>query len=67
VKNFKSRALLRHETFNGYMKKFDALSGRFRHSVERFENCFEAVCVVCQYQIEIESPLFDIIVEGMFD
>jgi hypothetical protein len=64
---FKSRALLRHETFNGHMKKFDCLSGKIRHNVERFENCFEAVCVVCQYQIEIESPLFYVIVEGMFD
>jgi hypothetical protein len=67
VRMFKSRALLRHETFNGHMKKFDCLSGRFRHSVERFENCFEAVCVICQHQIEIESPLFDVIAEGMFD
>jgi hypothetical protein len=67
VRLFKSRALKRHETFNGLMKNFDSLSGRFRHSVARFENCFEAVCVICQYQIEIELPLFDIIVEGMFD
>jgi hypothetical protein len=67
VRLFKSRALKRHETFNGIMKNFDSLSGRFRHSVARFENCFEAVCVICQYQIEIELPLFDIIAEGMFD
>ena len=67
VRLFKSRALKRQETFNGLMKNFDSLSGRFRHSVARFENCFEAVCVICQYQIEIELPLFDIIVEGMFD
>jgi hypothetical protein len=67
VRLFKSRALKRHETFNGLMKNFDSLSGRFRHSIPRFENCFEAICVICQYQIEIETPLFDIIVEGMFD
>jgi hypothetical protein len=68
VRLFKSRALKRHETFNGLsMKNFDCLSGPFRHSVDRLENCFEAICVVCQYQIEIETPLFDIIVQGMFD
>jgi hypothetical protein len=46
VAKFKSRALKRHETFNGRTKLFDCLSGRFRHSVDRFKNCFEAVCVI---------------------
>jgi hypothetical protein len=68
VRLFKSRVLKQHETFNGHMKNFDSLSGRFCHSVDRFENCFEVICVACQYQIEIETPLFDIIVQGiMFD
>jgi hypothetical protein len=67
VAKFKSRALKRHETFNGRTKVFDCLSGRFRHSTDRFKNCFEAVCVIVQYQIEIDDPMFDIIVEGMFD
>jgi hypothetical protein len=67
VAKFKSRALKRHETFNGQTKLFDCLSGRFRHSVDRFKNCFDAVCVLCQYQIEIDDPMFDIIVDGMFD
>ena len=67
VKLFKSRALKRHETFNGLMKRFDCLNGRFRHSIKRFKCCFEAVGVICQYQIEIDHPLFDIIVDGMFE
>jgi hypothetical protein len=40
VKRFKSRALKCHERFNGYTKAFDCLSGRFRHSTDRFANCF---------------------------
>ena len=48
-------------------KVFDCLSGRFRSSVEKFATCFEAVVVICQYMIENDQPLFDIVIEGMFD
>jgi hypothetical protein len=65
VKRFKSRALKRHERFNGYTKAFDCLSGRFRHSTDRFANCFEAVCVICQYQVENGYDLYDILLEDM--
>lgn len=67
VKLFKSRALKRHETFNGMTKNFDCLSGRFRHNQDKFALCFEAVCVICQYQCELTDPLYDIIIEGMVD
>jgi hypothetical protein len=66
VKIFKSRALTRHETFNNLTKRFNILSGRFRHSPARFGTCFEAICVICQYQIENGSELFDILVEAVF-
>jgi hypothetical protein len=65
VKLFKSRALKRHETFNGHTKVFDCLNGRFRHSLGRFANCFEAVCVLCQYQIEIDKPLFKVLIQDV--
>jgi hypothetical protein len=65
VKLFKSRALKRQEKFNGHIKTFHALDGRFRHSIGRFKSVFEAVCVICQYQIETDKPLFDILVEGI--
>jgi len=65
VKKFKSRALKRHETFNGMTKRFNCLSGRFRHSVDRFGTCFEAICVICQYQIE-KDPLYDVLIDGVF-
>ena len=66
VKKFKSRALKRHENFNGMTKTFECLSGRFHHSLDRFKTCFEAVCVVCQYQLELGNPLYDILIAGVF-
>jgi len=66
-RKFKSRALKRHERFNGLTKAFDCLSGRFRHKTSRFKTCFEAVCVICQYQIETDYPLFNILIEELMD
>jgi hypothetical protein len=59
--------LKRHERFNGLTKAFDCLSGRFRHSVDRFGNCFETVCVICQYQIEMDCPLFEVLIEELME
>ena len=67
VKKFKSRALKRHETFNGMTKRFDCLDGRFWHEPKKFATCFEAVCVLCQYQLEYELPLFDVLIEDIMD
>lgn len=65
VKMFKSRALKRHEKFNGMIKTFDCLKGRFRHSVGRFEQCMESVCVICQYKVEMGEPLYDVLIESV--
>jgi hypothetical protein len=65
VKLFKSRALKRQEKFNGHIKTFRSLEGRFCYSIGRFKSVFEAVCVICQYQIETDKPLYDILVEGI--
>ena len=65
VKKFKSRALKRHEKFNGMIKHFECLTGRFRHSATRFRQCMEAVCVICQYKMEMGMPLFDILIESV--
>jgi hypothetical protein len=68
VRKFKSRALKRHEKFNGYTKVFGILHQRFRHSVPRFTLAFEAVCVICQYQLDCSDKyLFDILVEDIFE
>jgi hypothetical protein len=66
VRKFKSRALKRHEKLNGYTKRYDCLSGRFRHSPEKFCLCFEAVCVIVQYQLDVgQDYLFDIFLEDV--
>jgi DDE superfamily endonuclease len=66
VRKFKGRALKRHEKFNGHIKTFECTSSRFRHGQDKFKDCFEAVCVVCQYVIEIDIPLYDILIEDVF-
>jgi hypothetical protein len=47
VKEFKRRALWRHESFNSLLKQFAILDGRFRHSGrEKFETVFDAIAVI---------------------
>jgi hypothetical protein len=65
VKKFKSRALKRHEKFNGRIKTFDCLTGRFRHNRSKFEACVESVCVILQYDIELGNPLFEILIDDL--
>ena len=65
VKKFKSRALHRHEDFNGMTKTFRILSGRFRHGVGKIARAFESVAVICQYKIEADEPLYDVLVEDI--
>lgn len=61
LKQFKSRAQMRHEQFNGMLKEFSSLDNQFRHSQMKFDVCFEAVCVICQYRMEHGEPLFDLL------
>ena len=65
TKKFKRRAQRRHEVFNGMIKTFECLSVRFRHGRDKFKLCFEAVCVIGQYQMENGQPLYNVFVEGM--
>lgn len=65
VKKFKRRALKRQEKFNGMTKAFECLSSRFDHPIQRFAPCFEAVSVICQYQMRYGTPLYNILIEGM--
>jgi hypothetical protein len=58
LNNFKSRARLRHETFNGRLKFFNVLSDTFRHGFDNHRFVFEAVVVIVQYQMENGSPIF---------
>jgi hypothetical protein len=60
VKEFKRRTLARHESFNGRLKNFKILDTRFRHGMKEHKIVFEAIAVICQYQMENESPLFTV-------
>jgi len=60
AREFKSRALARHESFNGVIKQFQCLARRFRHGMKKHKMCFEAACVIGVYMIEDDRPLFDV-------
>ena len=60
LKIFKRRARARQESFNQRIKTFCCLSNRFKHPICKHKEVFEAVCVIVQYQIEGENPLFDV-------
>ncbi|KAL3914673.1 MAG: hypothetical protein SGARI_000002 [Bacillariaceae sp.] len=67
VRQFKGRARARHESFNKRIKFYKCMdSERFRHGIEAHEMCFEAVVVLCQYQMEMGEPLFDPRKRGTF-
>ena len=55
LNNFKSRARLRQETFNGRLKKFEALNQIFRHSQRKHKFALEAICVICQNAMDLGS------------
>jgi len=59
VRRFKRMARARHENFNCRMKVFKVLENRFRHGVEKHKGVFEAVAVICQYDMENGHPLMD--------
>jgi hypothetical protein len=62
VRRFKSRALARHEKYNGRIKTFNCLKTVFRHSKDNHELCFRAVCVLIEYEVQ-NNPLFDVLIE----
>jgi len=51
---------MRQEGFHSKLEVFGCLNQPFRNSVERHEDCFFAVCVICQYDMELVSPLFEV-------
>ncbi len=58
LNNFKSRARIRQETFNGRLKKYESLQQTFRHGERKHKDVLEAVCVIVQYQMDNGSKLF---------
>jgi len=60
VRNFKSRARMRHERYNAMLKTFKILDDKFRSDKVRLQQAFEAVAVLCQCKMDLEAPLCDI-------
>lgn len=60
LRHVKGRGRARQETFNDRIKTFKCLRDTFRHSRRKHKAFFTAVCVICQYQMENGSPLFEI-------
>ena len=56
--NFKARARCRHETFNGRLKFFKALSDTFHHNTDRHVLVFEAICVIVICQMDNGNEMF---------
>ena len=46
-------------------KCFQILRQAFCHGVGKIGTAFEAVAVVCQYKIEAEEPLYDILIDDV--
>jgi hypothetical protein len=53
--------------YNVLTRTFDILDGRFRHDNAKFEIALTAVCVLCNYKVEYERPVFDILVQAVID
>lgn len=60
LRQFKSRARARQESFNKRTKNFKCLSTDFRHGIIKHKVLFEAICVILQYELENGKPLFDV-------
>jgi hypothetical protein len=57
---FKSRARLRHETFNGRLKDYLILSQTYRHSRDHHRSVVYAVAATIQYEMNNGAPIFDV-------
>lgn len=54
-------------TYNAHdcrgVRKFNCKS----RALKRFACFFEAICVICQYQIEDDMPLYDVLIEDIME
>ena len=64
VKEFKSRVKARHESANCRLKAFHILEDTFRSTgkdrLSKHKAVFEACCVLVQYEMENNRPLFKV-------
>jgi len=57
---WKRRVRLRHETFNGRVKKFKIMDDTFSYSRDKHRSCVLAVVGIIQYQMNHGAPIFDV-------
>lgn len=60
MRKFINRVRARHENFNARIKSFKILAERFRSDRKHHKSAFEAVCVLCQYDLENGHPLMEV-------
>jgi len=60
VKELKSRAKSRHETFNARIKSYAILATKFRHPISLHQTIMESICVLTQYGLESGNGLFEV-------
>jgi hypothetical protein len=67
--NSKSRALKRQENFNNMTKVLEILAQRqFRRLEAKFGWAFEVVCIIRQYKLENEMPLYyDVLIDAVIN
>jgi hypothetical protein len=58
LNNFKSRARLCQETFNGRLKFHRSLWDTFQHGFGKHNFVFEAIVVIVQYQMDNGSEIY---------
>jgi len=61
LRKFKARAKSRQENFHSRIKRFEAVNcGVFNHGIDEHQICFEAICVICQYEMDLGFPMFTV-------
>ena len=46
-------------------KSFQILRERFQYGTRKVRTAFKTVAVICQYKIEVEEPLWDVLVQDV--
>ena len=59
VSDFKNRARARQESFNYRLERYECMRTKFRHGIEKHTIAFDAVMVLCCYEMK-DEPLFAI-------
>lgn len=59
LNEYKRRARLRHESFNGRLKQYSILENTYRHDQKHHRSVMLAVASTVQYEMNLGAPIFD--------